>query len=278
MNLYYTQHPHGILCSSQLIGEASDQGCRMAEHKGALYAAYLGEGDVIKLITRQAASEREWATLETGRNSSGVPGLFSFKSTLYMVYKNAQNMTVLCRYAEPSKSFVTVAQMNDWLSQTPAFAVLNGTLHMFYKTHDSANLYHKTTANLSSWRRRPVIKTDGKIAALTHLSPVAATYQNLIHLIYSDRESGHCFLLKSDGTNWTSRIPLINQSYPHSPGLTVHDGLLTLAFAGQDNALHQYTYDGHCVSAPVASTLLTCAPVSPTLAAQDGQLTAVFSQ
>jgi len=278
MNLNFTQNLHGILSGSTLLDESSDQGCRTVEHKSALYCTYLSDsGNQIKVIAKPTASNWDFSAPATCRTSAGIPGLVSFKDTLYMFYRNDRNTTTVCRYVEPLKTFVSVSETDDSLSETPAFAVLNGVLHMFYKVQNSVNIFHKTTADLETWNRLPLIKTDGVRTALSHLSPVAVTYQNLIHLIYGDRNAARCYLLKSDGLNWTSRILITDTPYAHSPGLTVHNGLLKLAFAGQDGALKQYAYDGHSVSPAVSSTLLACSPASPSLAVQNGALVAVFS-
>jgi hypothetical protein len=276
MNLNYTQNLHGILSGSTLLDEASSQGCRMTLHKGILYCAYLS-GDEVRISSRQPSSTH-WnlGTPNTSLVSTVIPGLVSFKDQLVIVYKNTSGNTAVCKYNETTQTFTQTSALTDGLSQTPTFAVLNGVLYMFYKHPGFSSIFYRATTNLVTWTVWKTIQKDKDINVSTYLSPVATLYQNLIHLIYEDREDKKVYLLKSDGENWTSSILLINRRYGHSPGLTVHNGLLKLIFIGKDNRLDQYTYDGNAVSPAIPSSGLQSGSGSPGLAVQDGALVAVF--
>jgi hypothetical protein len=276
MNLNYTQNLHGILSGSTLLDEASSESCRMTLHKNTLYCAYLSGGE-IRMSSRQPSSTH-WnvGTPSTHLVSTLIPGLVSFKDQLVMVYKNTSGNATVCKYDETMQTFTQTSVIRDGLSQTPTFAVLNGVLHMFYKRPGFSSIFHSSTTNLVTWTGWKTIQKDKDNNAYTYLSPVATLYQNLIHLIYEDREDKKVYLLKSDGENWTSSILLINRRYGHSPGLTVHNGLLKLIFIGKDNRLDQYTYDGNAVSPAIPSSGLQSGSGSPGLAVQDGALVAVF--
>ncbi|MDD1966065.1 hypothetical protein NPS29_12115 [Pseudomonas putida] len=276
MNLNYTQNLHGILSGSTLLDEASSESCRMVLHKGTLYCAYLSGGE-IRLSSRQSSSA-QWSlgTPSTGLVSTSLPGLASFKGQLVIVYKNTYGNIAVCKYNETAQTFIQTAVLTDGLSQTPTFSVLNGVLFMFYKHPGFSSVFYRTTANLVTWTTWKVLQKDKDINISTFLSPVATLYQNLIHLIYEDRDDKKVYLLKSDGENWTSSILLINKRYGHSPGLAVHNGLLKLIFIGKNNRLDQYTYDGNAFSPAIPSNGLLCGSGSPALAVQDGALVTVF--
>ncbi|MFK0095134.1 hypothetical protein [Pseudomonas sp. NPDC090592] len=276
MHLNYSQNLHGILSRSTLLDETSSQDCRMVRHNDVLYCVYFN-GDEIRMLSRRPSSAWTSVTAITGKTSANVPGLVSFKDDLVMVYGDATNMTVVCRYNEASRTFITMAHIQAQLSQTPAFAALNGILHMFYKVQNSSNIMYATTSDLINWSQMPVVKNNGNQSLLTYMSPVAATYQNLIHLIYQDKADKRYYMLKCDGENWTSSISLIDKRYPHSPGLCVHNGLLKLLFSGDGSKLDQYCYDGNAVSPLVSSIKLDCGEGSPALAVQQGALVAVYA-
>ena len=276
MNLNYTQNLHGILSGSTLLDEASSEGCRMVLHKNILYCVYLSGGEV-RISSRQPSSA-QWklGTPGTSLVSTVIPGLVSFKDQLVMVYKNTSGSPVVCKYNEATQTFTQTSVLPDGLLHTPTFAVLNGVLHMFYKHPGFASIFYRTTTNLVTWTTWKTLQKDKDENVSTLLSPVAILYQNLIHLIYEDRDDKKVYLLKSDGEKWTSSILLINKRYGHSPGLAVHNGLLKLIFIAKNNRLDQYTYDGNAVSPVIPSNGLQCGSGSPALAVQDGALVAVF--
>jgi hypothetical protein len=276
MNLNYTQNLHGIFSGSTLLDEASSESCRMVLHKGILYCAYLSGGE-IRLSSRQSSSA-QWSlgTPSTGLVSTTLPGLASFKGQLVIVYKNTSGNIAVCKYDETAQTFTQTAELTDGLSQTPTFSVLNGVLFMFYKHSGFSSVFYRTTINLVTWTTWKTLQKDKDNNISTYLSPVATLYQSLIHLIYEDRDDKKVYLLKSDGENWTSSILLINRRYGHSPGLTVHNGLLKLIFIGKNNRLDQYTYDGNAVSPVIPSNGILCGPGSPGMAVQNGALVAVF--
>lgn len=276
MNLNYTQNLHGIQSGSRLLGEASSGGCRMVLHKGTLYCAYV-IGGMVRISSRRAFSAL-WSvgTPNTSFVGTAIPGLVSFDDRLVIVYTNASGNAVVCQYNETTQTFTQMSVLTGGLTQTPTFAVLHGVLHMFYKRPGYASIFHTTTTDLVSWTGWTTVLKDNVNNAYSHLSPVATLYQNLIHLIYKDRDDQKVYLQKADGENWTSSILLIEKPYDHSPGLTVHNGLLKLIFIGNDRRLDQYTYDGNAISPVIPSSGLQSGPGSPGLAVQDGALVAVF--
>ncbi|MCS5516486.1 hypothetical protein NWF32_20495 [Pseudomonas qingdaonensis] len=91
--------------------------------------------------------------------------------------------------------------------------------------------------------------------------PIAIVYQGLIHLFYKDGD-GRTLLVKYDGKQaWTEPRVFIEQAYPFMPGVTVHAGLLKLAFTrsianADGRALYQYAYDGNTLSPATVSSNL----------------------
>ncbi|WP_460044249.1 hypothetical protein [Pseudomonas sp. S2_H01] len=278
MNLQVTTNSQGILSGSTSIAPNIAAGCRATVHNGTLYCVYradtFGRVHLIKKPQGEA-----WQSPEPQSRMSAIelPSLASFNGTLYLFYKAANDVTYVCTYDEGLGKFKQTDQLDVVVTETPAFAELNGVLHMFYKGPSGRNIYHQRTTDVRDWTAQPIIKTDGVNTAVTELSPVAITYQNLIHLIYQDDVSGESHLQKNDGGAWSGPARLIARQYAHSPGIAVHNGLLKLIYTDASHVLHQYAYDGNAVSPLVPSTSLKCDTASPALAVQDGFLTALYS-
>ncbi|WP_062387335.1 hypothetical protein [Pseudomonas abietaniphila] len=278
MNLHVTANRHGILSGSTSIAPHALPGCRATLHNGTLFCVYRADTFGRVQIIKQAPGET-WQSPEPQSRMSAIelPTLVSFNDTLYLFYKAANEVTYVCSYDERLGKFKQIDQLNVVITETPSFAVLNGVLHMFYKRPTGKNIYYRRTTNVQEWAEQPVIKRDGVNTAVTELSPVAITYQNLIHLIYQDDVSGESLLQKTDGGAWSGPLRLVTKPYEHSPGIAVHNGLLTLIYTDASQVLHQYSYDGHSISPLVPSASLKCDTASPALAVQDGFLTALYT-
>jgi hypothetical protein len=278
MNLQVTTNSQGILSGSTSIAPNTAAGCRATLHNGTLFCVYradtFGRVQIIKKPQGEA-----WQSPEPQSRMSAIelPVLVSFNDTLYLFYKAADEVTYVCTYDERLGRFKQTEQLDVVVVETPSFAVLNGVLNMFYKTPAGRNIYHRRTTDVHSWAEQPIIKKDGVNTAITELSPVAITYQNLIHLIYQDDDSSETLLQKTDGGVWSGPARLVAKHYAHSPGVAVHNGLLKLIYADASHVLHQYAYDGNAISPVVPSTSLKCDTASPALAVQDGFLTALYS-
>ncbi|RAU44657.1 MULTISPECIES: hypothetical protein [unclassified Pseudomonas] len=278
MHLYYTHNLNGILSDEIELYSASDRGCRTAVHHGLMYCTYLDEelGNV-KVISKRGALG--WDFVDgVDAVSSIVPALVSHNDGLYLIYANNKQHMKVCRYNEVSKRFVAVPRLFGDLSETPTFAALNGVMHMFCTVPDSENIFRKSSSDMMEWTRSSIVPTGSDGPAMTHLSPVAITYQNMIHLFYRDRRDRRFWMMKYDGFKWSRRVLLIDQAYEHSPGITIHNGLLKLIFAGNTGALELYGYDGNAISPPALSHSLTCSTASPSAASHNGELNVVFSR
>lgn len=278
MELQVTTNSHGVLSGSTSIAPNILAGCRATLHNGTLFCVYRADTFGLVHIIRKPQGE-SWQSAEpqARMNAVELPTLVSFNHTLYLFYKTANELTYVCTYDERLGRFKQTDHINVVIAETPSFAVLNGVLNMFYKTPASRNIYHRRTTDVRSWAEQPVLKKDGVNTAITELSPVAITYQNLIHLIYQDDLSGESLLQKTDGGVWSGPARLVTRHYEHSPGIAVHNGLLKLIYTDDSHVLHQYTYDGNSISPVVPSTSLRCDTASPALAVQDGFLTALHS-
>lgn len=304
MKLNSTENIHGIMQGFSTVTTEAQDGCRTALHNGTLFCVYLGTNRKITYLSK--AQNGNWGTptvlaYSTPSNSNyvieeqsanndhsptfvystahdNIPSLVSFNNQLWMIYTDEFGSTEFRAWDESHASFVYVRQRALNICESATFAPLNNMLYMFYRLHDSSNIYSTHTADMEHWSEPALVKKDGINAVNTYLSPAAITYQGLIHLIYKDREGGF-FLLKGDGACWTSPIALIGADYSHSPGIAVHNGLLKLVFCNlaKSNSpnLYQYSYDGNALSPVVASTMLS-AGGSPALSTQNGKLVATY--
>lgn len=277
MDLHVTTNRHGILSGFTSIAPNVAMSCRATLHKGTLFCVYRADLFGRVQIIRQPQGET-WQSPEpqSRMNAIELPTLVSFSDTLYLFYKAANEVTYVCAYDEERNTFKPIDQLDVTLADTPSFAVLSGALHMFYKRPSTKNLYHRRTTDLRSWAELPTVKKDGVNTALSDQGPVAITYQNLIHLIYQDANSGESVLQKTDGGVWSGPSRLVARPYDYAPGIAVHDGLLKLIYVDASQVLHQYVYDGNSVSPVIPSTSLKCQAGSPALAVQDGFLTALY--
>lgn len=280
MKLNSTENLHGILQGFSTLTADTEGDCRTALHNGTLYCVYVGEGRKIKYMTKpQNANWGRPTTLEGNTISTNLPSLVSFNNRLWLINTDEQS-TVIRVWDESHAAFLYRRRQTPNIDQSATFAQLNNKLYIFYKVRDGHNIYCTTTLDMENWSKSIPIKKGGPNTINTYTSPVAITYQGLIHLFYKDTQGGF-FLLKSDGENWTSPIPFIVADYGHSPGIAVHNGLLKLVFCNLSNTpsrvLYQYCYDGNSLSPVVASTMLS-ASGSPALSTQDGQLIAVYRE
>ncbi|KFE52004.1 hypothetical protein [Pseudomonas syringae] len=304
MKLNTTENIHGIMQGFSTLTAEAEDGCRTALHNGTLFCVYLGKGRKITYIMKpqegrwgdpallvRAASnntnyvvegqpadtEHSHYTVNT-TDYENIPSLVSFNNKLWLIYTNELGSTEFHAWDESHASFVHAHERALDIVESATYAQLNNILYMFYKLHDSSNIYSTHTTDMELWSKPALVKKDGVKSVSTYLSPVAITYQGLIHLVYKDRDGGF-FLLKGDGECWTSPIAFIGADYGHSPGIAVHNGLLKLVFCNlskaTSNALYQYSYDGNALSPVVASTRLS-AGGSPALSTQGGKLVATY--
>lgn len=304
MKLNTTENIHGIMQGFSTLTTEAEDGCRTALHNGTLFCVYLGKGRKIMYmikppegswgspasLVRAASSNTNYViegqpadtehshyTINT-TDYDNIPSLVSFNDKLWLIYTDELGSTEFHSWDESHASFKYVRQRALDIVESASYAQLNNILYMFYKLHDSSNIYSTYTTDMEHWSKPALVKKDGVKSVSTYLSPVAITYQGLIHLIYKDRDGGF-FLLKGDGEYWTSPIAFIGADYGHSPGIAVHNGLLKLVFCNLSKAsslaLYQYSYDGNALSPVVASTMLS-AGGSPALSTQDGKLIAIY--
>lgn len=303
MKLNSTENMHGIMQGFSTLTADANDGCRTAVHNGVLYCVYLsGRREIMYMIKRPNMNWENPVVLEhaSARNAYSIdplpadaqssfvaeyitrkgnlPSLVSFNNLLWLIYTDDIGTTVFRAWSENHATFLPEHQQELDIEHSASFAQLNNTLYMFYKYHGNSDIYYSHTSDMEHWSTPFIIKTDHSDTIASNLSPVAITYQGLIHLFYKDQHGGF-FLLKSDGEHWTSPIAFISGDYLHSPGITVHNGLLKLAFCSLSHApstaLYQYTYDGNALG-PVVASMQLRAGGSPALNTQDGKLIATY--
>lgn len=281
--IWTTSSPHAILDHSYPTSAATEECCRVAYFKGSLYCVYIdgmaGLGDV--KVIKKASNAGLWGEPVTVSEimPRWAPCIFTFKDRLHVIYATTLGTTNLLTLDEPTGFFELTGTLNIAMEMTPSIAVLAGRLHLFHHVHDNAvNIWQCSTLDLKDWTSSTLVKTDGQTTARSNLSPLAITYQRLVHLIYKDVAGGF-YLLKFDGTRqWSRAQLLLREDYPCSPAAAVHNGLLKLFFTQATSEtpaaearyeIHQYGYDGNVLGPQVASTALG-ATNSPGAAVQDG--------
>lgn len=289
VKIWTTSSPHGILDHSYPTPAATEEACRVAHFKGRLYCVYIDgvrELDGVKVISK-ASNAGLWSEPATVSATPvrWTPCIFTFKDRLHVIQATTLGTTELLTLDEASGLFVLERVLSLSLEMTPSVAVLAGRLHLFFHVHDNAvNLWMRSTFDLKDWSRSETVKSDGVNSIHSYLSPLAITYQRLVHLIYKDA-SGDFYLLKHDGLRqWSRAQLLLRGDYPCSPAAVVHNGLLKLLFTratadtrGPDaiHEIHQYAYDGN-VLGPLQTSTALGATNSPGAAVQDGVLHVLY--
>lgn len=287
--IWTTSSPHGILDHSYITAATTEEACRVAHFKGRLYCVYIDgirEFGTVKVISK-ASSAGLWSepVVVSETPPRWAPCIFTFRDRLHIVFASTLGTTDLLTLDEPSGLFVFNRTLDIFLEMTPTVAQVAGRLQLFHHLHDDAvNIWRRSTLDLKDWTRGETVKSDGLSAVRSNLSPVAVTYQRLIHLIYKDVAGGF-YLIKFDGVQqWTRAQLLLREDYPHSPAAVVHNGLLKLLFTqataesqGPDvhYEIHQYAYDGN-VLGPLAVSTGLGATNSPGAAVQDGVLHVLY--
>lgn len=283
--IWTTSSPHGILDHSYPTSASTEECCRVAYFKGSLYCVYvdgLRELGTVKVI-RKASNAGLWSEPASVSDilPRWAPCLFTFKDQLHVLYASTLGSSVLLTLDEASGLFVFNRTLDIFLEMTPTVAVLAGRLVLFHHNHDAPrNIWQRSTLDLKDWTRSTLVKSDGVNAVHSNLSPLAITYQRLIHLVYKDVGGGF-HLLRFDGVRqWSRAQLLVPDDYPCSPAAAVHNGLLKLFFtqatadtpaADARYDIHQYAYDGNVLGPVTVSTALG-ATNSPGAAVQDGVL------
>lgn len=288
MKIWCTSSRYGILNNSTSLPADLKSGCRLVNYKGALFCAYISEGDgyQVKVIVKPSGSGWE-NPIEVGAESlSGVPSIFVFNDKLYVLCSgeiHPRELTVAARlaaYDDLSGTF-TVTDFSTSVDGTPSLVTLNGKLHMFYKELGSRQVLWKSTRDMVTWSDAQVVTSDGATALMCACDPAAISYQGLIHLMARDESSQGTRLLKFDGESaWTRASTLIDSNYGYAPGMTVHNGLLKMAFTAwkkdlNNRAIFQYSYDGNALST-VDISLNLGAKFDVSMAVQDGILYVLY--
>ncbi|HCN44859.1 MAG TPA: hypothetical protein DIT18_03705 [Pseudomonas sp.] len=253
--------PHGILDNTYSTSAVTDGSCRVASHKGTLYCVYIdgpGSSGPVKFISRTAISDWGEPKAIGELHSNFAPGIFVFSERLHVLVPGVYGRAALMTLNPASGQFELSYWLDMDISESPSAAVLDGRLHLFFKLRDSSNLQYRSTLDLDIWTKAVYVKSDRTNTARTHVSPLAITYQGLIHLIYKD-VSGGFFLIKFDGDeHWTRSRRLFEESFHHSPAGVVHNGLLKLLFSDKQGTpyydIHQYAYDGNVLGPATVST------------------------
>jgi len=287
--IWTTSSPHGILDHSFPTAGATEEACRVAHFRGRLYCVYIDgvrELDGIKVISK-ASTAGLWSqpAVVSETPARWAPCIFTFRDQLHVLYATTLGTTDLLTLDEASGLFVFNRALNLSLEMTPSLAEVAGRLLMFFHVHENAvNVWQRSTLDLKEWSRSETVKVDGVHSLHSYLSPVAITYQRLIHLVYKDSAGGF-HLLKFDGVRqWSRAQRLLDNDYPCSPAAVVHNGLLKLLFTQATAAsegpkahyeIHQYAYDGNVLGPVTVSTALG-ATNSPGAAVQDGVLHVLY--
>lgn len=282
MKLWYSASEHGILDHSLVTTAQSSTTCRVATYGNRLFCVYLApDTHVVTFIGKTA--DTGWSApvdVVDRLPARGTPTAFVFNDRLQVVFNAAQGESVSIRatYDNERNDFPT-QRLGVPFKGTPSFVQLDATLHMFYVLEDSDNIVHRYSTDAVQWSRPALLKHANGSGVLSNLNPVAVVYQGLIHVFYKALD-GNFYLTKFDGnTAWTRPRVFINDSYGHSPGAVVHNGMLNLVFSERADAaaydLYHYRYDGNCLS-PVTLSSNLAARESIGLGVLSGKLHAVY--
>lgn len=281
MHLYSTSSVHGILDHTERLPGQTEGSCRVVEFSGRLFCVYVEGTSRLgrpSYISRSAASNwTEPQPVIDGVRCREAPHPFVYGGKLHVLVCSEGGIVSLSTYDEARGTFGGAVVQKMEYSLTPCTAVLKGTLHVFYRW-GRGYIGHYSTTDLAKWRRENYTIADAGVPALTNLCPVAITYQGLIHLVYKSRNGGFYLVNYDDNAHSTRPRLLVSEDYGHSPGITVHNGLLKLLFSSKADMpfdLYAYGYDGNALSVPTRSSALS-ATESPSATVLDGTLVACY--
>lgn len=263
MHIYYTASVNGILNHSYSTPAETEGSCRVASHQDELFCLFIASGahDAIPCFIKKSASGT-WTQpqpIHEGAAVSSVPGVVCFNGGLYAVMARDSQSALVAKYNPVSDGF-EVRALPISIVQTPALSVLNDRLFLFYKVAQDNTVRVRSTTNLIDWTPEKTVLRDASQQLVSDLSPVACTYQGLVHLLCRDVQGFH--LCKCDAEeNWTRAQLIVPYSHSNSPAMVVHNGLLNIIFSRRSNDtgndLYRYCYDGNSLSLPVCSTHLS---------------------
>ncbi|OUM22500.1 hypothetical protein B8W70_27290 [Pseudomonas sp. 1239] len=283
MQLCYAANMHGIF-NRAFPTEAQPVagGCRVVVHRGVLYCAYNAGGNVAEFVAKVSGID-VWTTptvLPLMVTPSRSLALFVFKDKVHAFRSDNQGVFTLAAYNDTLMGFEPLT-LSQPMHGSPSLVEFQGQLYAFYRHGYTKQIECLNSEDLENWGNGPVFRARG-VAVTTPDDPIAIVYQGLIHLFYKDGD-GRTLLLKYDGQQaWTEPRVFIEQAYPFMPGVTVHAGLLKLAFTrsianADGRALYQYAYDGNTLSpATVTSNLTATERVG--LGVLNGELFALFQK
>ena len=281
MNLYFTETPFLFLNDSYQTPAISEGGCRVVDFADRLYCVYIDgtqELGHVKFMSRSLGSGwTEPSVVFAELRSRQAPHIFVFNGKLHVLAISELGVAVLATLDAVSGRFVVHEDLSlpANMRMTPSSAIIRGTLYLFYGWGDGYVSFVSTSdlKHLSI----PRSVTEVGIPVRTNLSPVAISYQGLIHLIYKAKVGGF-YLIKFDGERSTRPQLLVADDYTHSPAAVIHNGLLTLLFGSRVDTvgdLYQYRYDGNVIGPSMRSSGLA-ATDSPGAAVIEGRMVVVY--
>ena len=281
MNLYSTETSSFFLNRSYQTPAVSEGGCRMVEFAGRLYCVYVDgthELGPVKFMSRSLGSEwSEPLSVFSELRSRQTPHIFVFNARLHVLAVSELGVAVLATFDAVTGRFVTQDDVTlpSNMLMTPTSALHRGTLYLFFVWGDGYVMF-VSTADLKHWSVMRSV-TEVGIPVRTNMSPVALSYQGLIHIVYKAKKGGF-YLIKSDGEDNTRPQLLVADDYNHSPGVAIHNGMLTLVFGSRADALgdlYHYRYDGNVIGQPMRSSVLA-ATDSPGAAILESRMVLVY--
>ena len=246
MYLHCAVAKNGLLNASESLLLNADS-CSLVAFRDVLYCFYLVEPTRVFYISKTVGGA--WSLPEdVGIESlTGLPIPVVYNDTLYVFGSGIKQMpdrmagtfAKVAIFDPVNRNFEVKA--SDPIYGKAAIVERKGILYKIARGNGAGLLNVRSSIDGNFWYPKGGIFPNGSSGspAISTSDPVACLYQGLIHVFF--QSSNGLELIRFDGEGWGASQLFIEKHYAHMPSVTVHDGLLTLAFADaealEDNSI-----------------------------------------
>jgi len=224
----------------------------LAFYNNTLYLAYV-EGDKQLNITYSTDNGQTWSSQYTlGQSSAAGVSLTVYQNQLLAVFVAADSSSdILYVYSDNPQSssswstdyrVANPSSIGETQTASAAIAatVLNDTLYLGYRggTVGDANNYYVTSTNTQTLNQLSWEVSELSGITTPNTAPSLTNNGTNLYFTYADQNTDIYYLTSTNGSNWSTPVPVRNQTTSYTPSATVLGNLLYLGYAGENTNIY----------------------------------------
>jgi len=217
----------------------------LAFYNNTLYLAYVG-GDGQLNITYSTDNGQTWSSQYTlGLYSAAGVSLTVYQNQLLAFFVDTEfSNDILYVYSDNPQSSSSWSTNRAIGYQTTSAAiaatVLNDTLYLGYRggTVGDANNYYVTSTNTQTLNQLSWEISELSGITTPNTAPSLTNDGTNLYFTYADQNTDIYYLTSTNGSNWSTPVPVRNQTTSYTPSATVLGNLLYLGYAGENTNIY----------------------------------------